>query len=79
MDKKQQLKEKLHSFKEWCKDIGGLVKENKTIAMSVVVFIALVAAAVGISTTIGKNTQSSEAAALVESTVAASETEEETL
>lgn len=79
MDKKQQLKEKLHSFTEWCKDIGGLVKENKTIAMSVFVFIALVAAAIVISTTIGKKTQSSEAAALVETTVTASESEEETL
>lgn len=79
MDKKQQLKEKLHSFTEWCKDIGGLVKENKTITISVFVFIALVAAAIIISTTIGKKTQSSEAAALVETTVSASETEEETL
>lgn len=79
MDKKQQIKDKLHSFTEWCKDIGGLVKENKTIALSVVIFIALVAAAIVISTSIGKKAQSSEAAAIVETTVSATETEEETL
>ena len=79
MDKKQQIKDKLHSFTEWCKDIGGLIKENKTIALSVFVFIALVAAAIVISTSIGKKAQSSEAAAIIETTVAAAETEEETL
>jgi len=79
LDKKQQIKDKLHSFTEWCKDIGGLIKENKTIALSVFVFIALVAAAIVISTSIGKKAQSSEAAAIIETTVAAAETEEETL
>jgi len=79
LDKKQQIKDKLHSFTEWCKDIGGLIKENKTIALSVLVFIVLVAAAIVISASMGNKTQSSEAAAIIETTVAATEAEEETL
>lgn len=79
MDKKQQMKEKLHSFTEWCKDIGGLIKENKTIAISIFVFIALVIVAVIVSVTIGQKAPSSEVAAIVETTVAATAAEEETL
>lgn len=78
MDKKQQIKEKLHSFKEWCKDIGGLIKENRTIAIAIIVFIALVVVAVVVSTAIGQKAQSSEVAAIVETTVTET-AEEETL
>ena len=71
------MKEKLHSFVEWCKDIGGLIKENRMIAIAVVVFVAIVIIAVAVSTAIGKNSQSSEVAAAIVETE--SSTEEETL
>ena len=77
MNKKEQMKEKLHSFLEWCKDIGGLIKENRMIAIAVVVFVAIVIIAVAVSTAIGKNSQSSEVAAAIVETE--SSTEEETL
>ena len=77
MNKKEQMKEKLHSFVEWCKDIGGLIKENRMIAIAVVVFVAIVIIAVAVSTAIGKNSQSSEVAAAIVETE--SSTEEETL
>lgn len=76
---KKQIKEKLHSFTEWCKDIGGLIKENKTIAVSIFVFIALVIVAVIVSVTVGQKTPSSEVAAIVETTTATTAVEEETL
>lgn len=79
MNKKQQIKEKLHFFTEWCKDIGGLIKENKTIAGSVFVFIALVVVAVIVSVTVGQKAPSSEVAAIVETTTATTAAEEETL
>ena len=71
------MKEKLHSFVEWCKDIGGLIKENRMIAIAVVVFVAIVIIAVAVSTAIGKNSQSSEVAAAIVETE--NSTEEETL
>lgn len=77
LNKKEQMKEKLHSFVEWCKDIGGLIKENRMIAIAVVVFVAIVIIAVAVSTAIGKNSQSSEVAAAIVETE--SSTEEETL
>ena len=76
---KKQIKDKLHSFTEWCKDIGGLIKENKTIAISIFVFIALVVVAVIVSVTVGQKAPSSEVAAIVETTTAVTATEEETL
>ena len=63
LDKKKQIKEKCHSFLEWCKDIGGLIKENRMIAIAVLVFIAIVVVAIAVSTAIGKNSKNSEAAA----------------
>ena len=79
MNKKQQIKEKLHSFTEWCKDIGGLIKENKTIAVSIFVFIALVVVAVIVSVTVGQKAPSSEVAAIVETATTTTAVEEETL
>ena len=78
MNKKQQIKEKLHSFTEWCKDIGGLIREHKTIAISIFVFIALVLVAVIVSVTVGQKSPRSEVSAIVETTTAQA-TEEETL
>lgn len=79
MDKKHGIKEKWHSFIEWCKDIGGLIKENRNITIAVVVFVALVVAAVLISTTLGAKSPSTEAVAVVETTVAVATEEETTL
>lgn len=76
MEKKKQIKEKFHSFIEWCKDISGLIKENRMIAVSVLVFVALVVVAIVVSTIIGKNTNNSEVAAVIETE---SSTEAETL
>lgn len=78
MDKKQQIKEKFHSFIEWCKDIGGLIKENRMIALAVFVFIALVVVAIVVSTAIGKKSPSSEVVAEAV-TETQTTTEEETL
>ncbi len=77
MEKKKSIKERIHSLIEWCKDIGGLIKENRMIAVSILVFVALVIVAIVVSTIIGKNTNNSEAAAAVIETE--SSTEEETL
>ncbi len=79
MDKKHGIKEKWHSFIEWCKDIGGLIKENRNITIAVVVFVALVIAAVLISTTLGAKSPSTEAVAVAEITVAVATEEETTL
>lgn len=79
MEKKHGLKEKWHSFIEWCKDIGGLIKENRNITIAIVVFVAFVIIAVVVSTTLGAKSPSSEAVAVAETTVAASTEEETTL
>ena len=79
MDKKHGMREKWHSFIEWCKDIGGLIKENRNITIAVVVFVALVIAAVLISTTLGAKSPSTEAVAVAETTVAVATEEETTL
>ena len=71
------MREKWHSFIEWCKDIGGLIKENRNITIAIVVFVALVVAAVIISTTLGEKAPSAEAVAVAE-TSSVSETEEAT-
>ncbi len=78
MDKKQQIKEKFHSFIEWCKDIGGLIKENRKIAVAVLVFIGLVMVAVIVSTAMGKKSPNSEVAAVAVAETQAT-VEEETL
>ena len=77
MNKKHGMREKWHSFIEWCKDIGGLIKENRNITIAIVVFVALVAAAVIISTTLGEKAPSAEAVAAAETT-SVLETEEAT-
>ena len=69
------MKEKFHSFIEWCKDIVSLIKENKMIAMAVFVFVALVLVAVVVSTALGKNPKTSEAAAAVLETESSTEAE----
>ena len=69
------MKEKFHSFIEWCKDIVSLIKENKMIAIAVFVFVALVLVAVVVSTTLGKNPKTSEAAAAVLETESSTEAE----
>lgn len=79
MEKKHGIKEKWHSFTEWCKDIGGLVKENKNVTIAMVVFIALVVVAVVVSTTLGEKSPSAEVAAVAETTVAATTEEATTL
>ena len=63
MDNKKQIKDKIHSFIEWCKDIGGLVKENRMITMAVFIFIAIVVVAIVLSTVIGKSKGKDETAA----------------
>lgn len=62
---------------EWCKDIGGLIKENKMIAIAVFMLVAIVFVAIIVSTMIGKNPGSNEVAAAVVETE--STTEPETL
>ena len=56
-----KIKEIWHSFKEWCKDIAGLIKEHKTVAIAILVFIGLVILAVAVSMVIGKGTKASVA------------------
>lgn len=76
LDNKKQIKDKFHSFIEWCKDIGGLIKENRMITMAVFIFIALVIVAVIVSTVIGKNKGSNgTAAAAIIETESSSEAE----
>jgi len=79
LDKKHGIKEKWHSFIEWCKDIGGLIKENRNITIAIVIFVALVIVAIVISTTLGAKSPSTEAVAVAETTAAASTEEETTL
>ena len=79
MDKKQGIKGKWHSFIEWCKDIGGLIKENKNIVIAVIIFVALVVVAIIVSTILGNKSPNTEVLAVVETeTATAAETEEET-
>ncbi len=77
MNKKQGIKEKWHSFLEWNKDIGGLIKENRNVTIATVIFIALVVVAVVVSTTLGEKSPSAEAVAVAETT-SVTETEEAT-
>ncbi len=79
MKKKLGIKEKWHSFIEWCKDIGGLVKENRNVTIATVIFAALVVVAVVVSTTLGEKSPSAEAVAVAETTVAATTEEATTL
>jgi len=79
LNKKQGIKEKIRSFWEWCKDIGGLMKENRNVVISIVIFIALVAVAVVVSTTLGEKSPSAEVAAVSETTAEASTEEATTL
>ena len=78
MDNKKQIKDKLHSFKEWCKDIVGLMKENRKITLAVLIFVALVVVAIVIGSVLGKKTDAdgSMVAAALETE---SSLEEETL
>lgn len=79
MNKKHGMREKWHSFIEWCKDIGGLVKENRNVTVSVAVFVALVVIAVIISTALGQKSPSVSAEAVaVAETTSTSETVEAT-
>lgn len=68
LDNKKQIKDKIHSFIEWCKEIGVLVKENRKITMAVLTFVAIVIIAIVVSTVIGKSRGKDEnvAAAIVE-------------
>ena len=79
MKKKLGIKEKWHSFIEWCKDIGGLVKENRNVTIATVIFAALVVVAVVVSTTLGEKSPSAEAVAVAETTVATTTEEATTL
>lgn len=76
MDKKKNLKEKFQSFTEWCRDIGGLIRENHKIAIAVLIFVVLVVVVIVVSSLIGKRTNNKEAAAVIETE---SSTEAETL
>ena len=77
MKKKQGMREKMHSFIEWCKDIGGLMKENRNVVIAIVVFLALIVVAFVVSTSLGEKAPSAEAVAVAETTAAAT-TEEAT-
>lgn len=80
MNKKHGIKEKWHSCLEWCKDIGGLIKENRNVVIAIAVFLALVVVAVVVSTMLGeKKIPSSEVVAVVETTVEESTEEAATL
>lgn len=79
MNKKQGIKEKMRSFWEWCKDIGGLIKENRNVTIAVIIFIALVVVAVVVSTTLGEKSPSAEVVAAAETTAVASTEEATTL
>lgn len=68
MDKKNKWQEIRNSFIDWCKDIGGLVKENKVIMLIILAFIVFVVGAVVISIAFGKG-GNEEAVAIVESSV----------
>lgn len=61
---KDKIKELWISFQDWCKDIGGLVRDHKMVSVAIGLFIILVAVAVTISVIIGHSKQSSEAAVM---------------
>lgn len=75
MENKKSIKDKFHSFTEWCKEIGDLIKENRMIAVSVFVFVAIIIVAIVVSTVIGRNTNNSEAVAAVVETQSSTEVE----
>lgn len=59
---KEKIKELWHSFEDWCKDIGGMIKDHKTVSIAIAVFSVLVVLAVVISILIGKGSRASEVA-----------------
>lgn len=67
VDMKEKVSELWHSFREWCKDIGGLIKDHKTVSMAIGIFILLMIFAVIISVVIG-NGKKAKQAAMVKST-----------
>ena len=67
----------MHSFIEWCKDIGGLMKENRNVVIAIAVFLALIVVAFVVSTSLGEKAPSAEAVAVAETTAVAT-TEEAT-
>lgn len=67
------MKELWHSFEDWCKDIGEMIKDHKTVSIAIAAFIVLVILAVVISVLIGKGSQASEVATSRSSTDAATE------
>ncbi len=77
MKKQQGMKEKMRSLIEWCKDIGGLIKENRNVVIAIVIFLALVVVAFVVSASLGEKSPSAEAVVIAETTDLAS-TEEAT-
>ena len=77
MKKQQGMKEKMRSLIEWCKDIGGLIKENRNVVIAIVIFLALVVVAFVVSASLGEKSPSAEAVVIAETTDVAS-TEEAT-
>ena len=67
----------MRSFIEWCKDIGGLIKENRNVVIAIVIFLALVVVAFVVSASLGEKSPSAEAVVIAETTDVAS-TEEAT-
>ena len=65
MKKENKMKELWNAFIDWCKDIGGLVKENKLIMTIIFAFIIVIVAAIGISVALG-NSGGEEAALATE-------------
>ena len=65
LKKENKMKELWNAFIDWCKDIGGLVKENKLIMTIIFAFIIVIVAAIGISVALG-NSGGEEAALATE-------------
>ena len=59
---KDKIKELWRTFKEWCKDIGGLIKDHKTVSIAIGIFVILMILAVVISIVIGNGKKASDAA-----------------
>ena len=57
---KEKMKELWSSFKEWCKDIGEMIRDHKTVSLAVVIFVILVIVAVVVSVLIGKGSKAGE-------------------
>jgi len=55
LKKENKMKELWNAFIDWCKDIGGLVKENKLIMTIIFAFIIVIVAAIGISVALGNS------------------------